>query len=187
MKRTACLPLLFALHIVSFSAWSEEDAAKQLQAIEASLKKTPDDPMLHYRKAQFLMKLEKREEGFKTAQAAMQLFIKAKNDLAWMMLENITIEGGHIDVHFNMGPRERKAPDIGIVKPLSFRVWSKDGGIIGIYDFEIGMFEGKPSTAAMGQTTDKQHANFGILKTDATYEEIRAKALDVILKNIPKK
>ena len=113
--------ILLALALSGFA----EDAAKELAKIEAQLKKKPDDPMLHYRKAQFQMKLEKYDEGYATAQKAMELFIKIGDDLAWLLLESVDLKNVAVDVHFNMGPKERNRPQMGIVRPLSFRIWSK--------------------------------------------------------------
>ena len=112
----------------------------------------------------------------------MAQFVAEDNDLAWMLLESITINGRRIDVHFNMGPSEREPPDNGIVKPLSFRVWSTgdDAGILEILDFEIGRFGGASMTAAIGKTDDTGHGNFGILPIDASYVVIRKAVLDVV-------
>src|SRR5687767_12233735 len=102
-----------------------EDAAKELAKVEAQLKKKPDDPTLNYRKAQWLMKLEKFEEGYAAAQKAMECFVKGNVELAWMLLESVDLGHVRVDVHFNMGPKERKRPEMGIVRPLSFRIWNK--------------------------------------------------------------
>jgi hypothetical protein len=159
-----------------------KDPVQELKDLEDTIGKSPDEPMLYYRKAQCLMKLARREDGYQTAQKAMALFIKKGNPLAWMLLETIDLDNARVDVHFNMGPRERKPPEIGIIKPLSFRVWSKDkdAKLLEIIDFEIGMMDGKPGTAALGQTRGGTHANFGLLEPDVTYEDIRKKAVELI-------
>jgi len=138
-----------------------------------------------YREAQALMKAEKHEEGYETAKKAMAQFIAEDNDLAWMLLESITLTDHRVDVHFNMGPPERNPPDNGIVKPLSFRVWSTgdDGALLKVIDFEIGRVDGESLTAAIGMTIDSGHANFGILPIDASYEAIKTAALDVVKRN----
>lgn len=168
-------------------AMSGEDVKKQLAEFEAGIKKTPNDPMLHYRKAQCLMKLEKRAEGYETAKKAMALFIKQNNKLAWMMLEKVDAGNVRFDVHFNMGPRERKRPQFGIIRPLSFRIWEKgdDPKLLEVIDFEIGMMGGKPGTAALGQTVGRRHANFGTMPPSSTYEKIREKAIALIKKRHP--
>ena len=168
------------------------DLAKTLEELDAKIKKTPDDPMLLYRKAQCLMELRRYDQGYEAAKQAMERFIAKKSTLAWMLLEHIDLGTLRVDVHFNMGPRERKPPDIGIVRPLSFRVWKKGedakgpGQLLEILDFEIGMTGGQPSTAALGMTMrGGGHANFGILDTDAKYVDIRTKALELIKKRHP--
>lgn len=128
------------------------------------------------------MKLGKLEDGYQTAKDAMALFIKKGDDLSWMMLEQIDLGHVRVDVHFNMGPRERRLPDMGIIRPLSFRVRSKEGeaDLLEVIDFEIGLFDGKPSTAALGQMTGEGHANFGILDTDSTYTKIRDRLVALV-------
>jgi hypothetical protein len=159
-----------------------EDLSKKLEALNADIKERPDEPMLYYRKAQCLMAMGQHAEGYKTAKQAMGLFIKKRNRLAWMLLEPIDLGNVRVDVHFNMGPRERKPPTNGIVKPLSFRVWAKgkEPRLLEIFDFEIGMMNGKPVTAALGQTTARGHGNFGLLDVDAKYETIRKKAVELV-------
>ena len=102
--------------------------------------------------------------------------------LAWMLLESIDLDRLRVDVHFNMGRRERNPPKDGIVRPLSFRVWSKgkERALLAIIDFEIGMLDGKPQTAALGQEFASAHANFGMLPVDAKYELVRTKAIELI-------
>jgi hypothetical protein len=180
--RVLSLVILFILSAVA-ALRAEADLSKKLSQLEAQIKETPDNPMLYYRKAQCLMGLKKYDDGYQTAKQAMGLFVKAQNDLAWMLLESVDLKNVRVDVHFNMGPRERTPPEIGIVKPLSFRVWKKEGReLLGIIDFEIGYLEGKPGTAALGQETDGMHANFGSVQKDAPYRKIREKALELIKK-----
>jgi hypothetical protein len=99
-----------------------------------------------------------------------------------MLLESVDLDRLQVDVHFNMGPQERNPPKYGIVRPLSFRVWSKgkERSLLAIIDFEIGMSDGKPQTAALGQEFGDAHANFGMLPVDAKYELIRTKAIELI-------
>jgi len=179
--------LVLVFGILSLSASGQQDPAQKLKDLDAQIEKTPDDPMLFYQKAGCLMKLGKLEEGYQTAQAAMALFIKKKNNLSWMLLESIDLENVRVDVLFNMGPKERTPPEIGIIRPLSFRVWSKDkhANPLEIIDFEIGFLHGKPSTAALGQTTRKGHGNFGIIDTKARYKNIREQAVELIKKRHP--
>jgi hypothetical protein len=184
MKKARAVSLVILFFFSAIAALrAEEDLSKKLSQLEAQIKESPDNPMLYYRKAQCLMGLKKYDEGYQTAKQAMGLFVRAQNDLAWMLLESVDLKNVRVDVHFNMGPRERTPPDIGIVKPLSFRVWNKDRTeLLGIIDFEIGYLEGKPTTAAMGQETGGMHANFGSVQRDDPYRTIRDKALELIKK-----
>jgi len=128
------------------------------------------------------MKQGKYAEGYKSAKAAMRQFIAEDDDLAWMMLESIQVPGKRIDVHFNMGERERKMPENGIVRPLSFRIWSsgKETKLLRTIDFEIGRSSGKSATAAIGEMTGRGHSNFGILDVDSSYETIRNKVVELV-------
>jgi hypothetical protein len=56
----------------------------------------------------------------------------------------------------------------------------KEVKLLEIIDFEIGIMDGKPGTAALGQSLGGVHANFGMLETDANYEDIRKKAVELI-------
>ena len=188
MKRNLVLVLALTIVVSGWPALAEEEQAKTLEKLNAKIKKTPDDPMLYYRKAQCLMKLGRRNEGYETAQQAVPLFVKKENTLAWIMLESIDLKHIRVDVHFNMGPHERTPPDTGIMRPLSFRIWKKGkdkaqfGELLEVIDFEIGMWEGKPSSAALGKMEGQRHQNFGTMDTDAKYEVIRMAALKLINK-----
>jgi len=140
------------------------------------------DAMTLYRRAQALMSEGKHDEGYETAKSAMQQFIADENDLAWLLLESIDVDGKRVDVHLNMSPQERNYPDEGIVRPLSFRIWSTgdDPELLQVIDFEISRFGGQSLTAAIGETTESGHANYGILELDTPYVEIRQKVLDLV-------
>jgi hypothetical protein len=114
----------------------------------------------------------------------MQLFIEEDNPLSWMLLESIELDDRRIDVHFNMGLEERDPFEFGIIKPLSFRVWSAgdDPQLLEIIDYEIALFDGEPSTAAICKTQGGMHLNFEMLPVNATYEEITSAALRAIKK-----
>jgi hypothetical protein len=179
----------FVSLLLTHAAFGGEDLEKRLAGFETDIKKTPNDPILHYRKAQCLMKLGKRAEGYETAKKAMALFTKQNKKLAWMMLEKVDAGHVRIEIHFNMGPRERKRPKFGIIRPLSFRVWRKgdDPKLVEIIDFEIGMMGGKPGTAALGKTEGRKHVNFGTMPADSTYATIRQRAVALIRKRHPAK
>ena len=132
------------------------------------------------RKAQALIKEGRYDEGYQMAGEAMKMFEKENNDLAWIMLESIEIGGKRIDVHFNMGERERNFPDDGIVRPLSFRVWSKgdEANLLEVVDFEIGRMDGESLTAAIGEMTNDGHINHGIMQIDSDYETIRKRIIE---------
>ncbi len=146
---------------------------------------TETGAMALYRQAQSLMKAGEHEEGYATAKKAMAEFIAEDNTLAWMLLESIPLKERRVDVHFNMGPAERNLPENGIVKPLSFRVWSTgdDESLLEILDFEIGRVNGESLTAAIGKSERMRHANFGILPTDASYEKIKTAVMKVVNRN----
>ena len=128
------------------------------------------------------MAMGRCEDGYQAAKEAMAVFVKNDAHLSWMLLESIDLDRLQVDVHFNMGPYERKPPKDGIVRPLSFRVWSKgkERSLLAIIDFEIGMSDGKAETAALGQQFADAHANFGMLPVDAKYELVRTKAIQLI-------
>jgi len=182
MVRIAAVALL----LTTIHGFAENNPAQKLKELEPQIAQTPDDPMLLYRKAQYLMKLEKHEAGYQAAKDAMALFVKRGDSLSWMMLERIDLGNVRVDVHFNMGPRERNPPEIGIIRPLSFRVWNKGkdeqdiGELLEIIDFELALFDGKPSTAAFGQMAGKSHFNLGMLDTASTYTQIRERLIDLV-------
>ena len=165
-----------------------ESASKEDSPPEASETTMPPidddvnkDAMTLYRDAQAMMKDGNLKAGYETAQKAMAQFIEEGDDLAWMMLESIAVEDKRIEVHFNMGQRERNMPKDGIVRPLSFRIWSKDNSeLLQILDFEIGRSDGQSVTAAIGEMTDTGHSNYGILDVDADYGTIRQRVVDLI-------
>ncbi len=145
--------------------------------------------MALYRQAQALMEAGQHEAGYEAAHKAMAQFIAEDDDLRWMLLETVLLEDRRIDVHFNMGPSERTLPDKGIVRPLSFHVWSTgdDARILKMYDFEIGRAGGRSITAAIGRTHDRtvdphlpDHTNFGGLPVDSSYEAIKQAVLDLV-------
>lgn len=135
-----------------------------------------------YRKAQALMRDGRKQEGYETAQAAMQKFVADGDDLAWMMLESVEVGDKRIDVHFNMGPKERDTALDGIVKPLSFRVWSTgdETRLLRTLDYENGRFGGQVITAAIGEQRGTVHGNLGMLEPSASYEEILQKVIEIV-------
>jgi len=173
---------------VSVVRGDEKELAEKLEELDKQIKASPDKPMPYYRKAQCLMNMGRYEDGYKTAEEAKKVFEKANSSLAWMLLESIDVGRVRVDVHFNMGPNEKNPPKDGIVKPLSFRVWSKEkkAKLLGNIDFEIGRIDGKPLTAALGQELGDGHANFGTLPVDVKYGEVRKKAVELVKKRYSK-
>ncbi len=179
---------LFAVLLSGAALFAEEappDPAKQLAEVDAKVEKQPDDPLLHSQRAQLLAKLTKYDDAYAAAQQAMGKFIQAKKELAWLLLDSFEAGGHKVTVHFNMGKEERQPPETGIVRPLSFRIYARDGkSIVDTIDFEFGYFNGKRLTAAFGQTTAEGHANFGPVKSDLPYSKIRAAAIELIGKHV---
>lgn len=190
----ASLTLLVLLGF-AVTGFGEDAAAKEkkkneaeLVKIDAQIKKTPDDPAPHHRRAQVLMKLERWDDGYAAAQKSMECSIKKQDALASLLLETIDIGAFRVEVLFNMGSRERKPPDMGIVRPLTFRILkaadkavkdSKDE-FVEVIDFELGYMGGTPGTAAFGQMEGKTHKNMGMQKVDMAYKDIRANAIELI-------
>ncbi|MEK7468777.1 MAG: hypothetical protein AAB074_15485 [Planctomycetota bacterium] len=166
----------------------------ELAKLDAQIKKTPDDPAPHTRRAQLLMKMERWNDGYDAAQKSMQCSIKAGDNLASIALESIELEGGfRVDVVFNMGSRERKPPEMGIVRPLTFRVIQKaepamkesKDMLLESIDFELGYMGTKAETAAFGITDGREHKNLGMQKVDMSYGEIRTGLIDLVRRRHP--
>ena len=183
------LVMLIPLAAPAETETKKPDYAKQLKQVEAKVKKDRKNPMLYYRKAQYQCGLGKYDEGYKTAQVAMKRFIRAKENLAWMLLESIPVGDLRVDVHFNMGPKERARNKDGIVRPLSLRIWKADGKtMIDQVDYELGYMNGKPMTAAFGKAMgNRGHALLEISKPGLKYSEIRKAAIKLIKKRYGKK
>ena len=161
-------------------------AQKDHKSIEPMLlnarKLTPDSPLVDYRLAQYYARNAKYEDAIKMAESTKEKFSAKGDQPAWLMLESIDCAGVRIDVHYNCGPRELNPPEFGIVKPMSFRIWSTDKShkLLEVIDFEKGMSQGKAVTAALGQATKRGHSNFGMLDVDAKYEDVRAKLIKLV-------
>ena len=174
------LTLLFA--VLASPLLAADQPPPDLDKIEAALKSAPDDPMLHYRKCQALFAKGKQQEAVDHAAVALAKFKAAGRNLAWMRLGSFTTKTHRVDVHYNMGPRERAEKKDGIVRPYSFRVWTKDTQpkLVRILDFELGCFDGKVMTAAVGETTSGAHANYGIVDPKSDFATIKKKVLEII-------
>jgi len=173
--------LLFFFSIPLFAGEKKND---DLGKIEAELESKPNSPMLHYKKCQVLFALGKEQEAIDHAVVTLSKFKKAKEDLAWMLIGSIMTDDYKIDVHYNMGERERAEKKEGIVRPYSFRVWSKDTDteLIRILDFELAYFEGELMSAAIGEMNKDGHVNLGIVDPKSDFDTIKKKVLQIVKK-----
>lgn len=174
------LSLVFAL--IMAPLLSADEPLRGLTKIEAGLKSSPDDPMLHYRKCQALFAAGKEQEALNHAAVALTKFKLAQNDLAWMGLGSFTTKHYRIEVHFNMGPDERSERRDGIVLPYSFRIWTAgdEPKLVQILDFELAYSDGEVVSAAIGEMTSRGHANFGIVDPKSDFATIKKKVLQII-------
>jgi hypothetical protein len=174
--------LLALVALLAPSVLIAEDRPRDLKSIEAALKAAPDDPMLHYGKCRALFADGKEQEAINHAAITLGKFIQAKNDLAWLGIGSIKTERYRIDVHYNMGPKERAESKDGIVRPYSFRVWDAgdDPGLVHILDFELGYSEGKVVTAAIGEMTRQGHANYGVIDPKSDFATVKKKVLEIL-------
>lgn len=179
MKTIILLLAIFALPL-----FADDKPQRDIAKIEAALKSAPNDPMLHYEKCKALFAMGKEQEAIDYASIALTKFKEAKEDLAWMMLGSITTDEYKIDVHYNMGARERAEKKNGILRPYSFRVWTKnaDAQLIRILDFELAYFEDELMSAAVGEMIDDGHANLGIVDPKSDFGTIKKKVLAIITK-----
>ncbi|MCB1062107.1 MAG: tetratricopeptide repeat protein [Verrucomicrobiae bacterium] len=176
------LTILLTFLIVPIFA--DEKSQNDLQKIETALEAKPDDPMLHYKKCQALFASGKEQEAIDHAATALEKFKEANDDLSWMLLGSIMTEKHKIDVHYNMGASERADQKRGIVRPYSFRVWTKtdDPELVRILDFELGYLGGELMSAAIGEMVENGHANLGIVDPDSKFETIKKQVLAIVEK-----
>ena len=175
---------LLLLALIALPLFAAEKSAEDLVKIEETLKSEPDDPMLHYKKCQTLFAMGKEQEAIDHAAIALTKFNKANDDLAWMWLGSFTTDKYKVDVNYNMGDRERAEKKNGIVRPYSFRVWTKgeEPELVQILDFELGYSDGVITTAAVGEETEDGHLNFGIVDPKSDFNTIKKKVLEIINK-----
>jgi hypothetical protein len=139
--------------------------------------------MLHYRKCQILFAEGKEQEAIDHAGIALTKFKAAGDDLAWMQLGSIRSDKYKIDVHYNMGPKERAEKKDGIVRPYSFRVWTTDvpAKLVRILNFELAYLDGDLLTAAIGQSSaDRSHLNLGMVDTNSDFATVKKKILEIV-------
>jgi hypothetical protein len=178
----AITTLLFALSTLPLLAADEPPL--DLNKIEAALKSAPNDPVLNYRKCQALFTSGKEQEAVDHAHITLEKFKAARNDLAWMKLGSLKAGKHRVDVHYNMGPSERAEKKDGIVRPYSFRVWTTDPEpkLVRVLDFELGYFDGKLLTAAIGESKGGRHANFGTVDPKSDFATVKKKVLEILAK-----
>lgn len=182
MIRLLCICFFFLIAL-----GAAEVPKPDLVQIEKEIQANPENPTLHYRKCQALFAQGKEQAAIDHAGITLQKFIAAKEELAWMKLGSIKTETLRIDVHFNMGPKERAIKKNGIVRPYSFRIWSRDGEkLIRVLDFEQGWFDGKHMTTALGEMEGHNHENYGILENTCDFATVRAKVLEIVEPPKPK-
>ncbi|MEO1616675.1 MAG: hypothetical protein AAFV88_12535 [Planctomycetota bacterium] len=174
--------ILLLIGFMGVSCVAAADPAKDLKEVEAKLKESPDDPMLHTRKSQLLFASGKEQAAIDHAAVALEKFKLAGDDLAWIKLGSIETDRFRVDVHFNLGPRERAEKKDGIVRPYSFRIYDKGDPpqLVQILDFEIGYYKGKASTAAIGEMIRGGHANYGIVDPKSKFSVVKKKVLNLI-------
>jgi hypothetical protein len=176
--------LTLILAFLALPLLAADEPLRDLDKIEAALKATPDDPMLHYRKCQALFAKGKEQEAVDHAAVALAKFKAAGNDLAWMGLGSITNGGYRLDVHYNMGTKERADKKDGIVRPYSFRIWTTNAEpkLVRILDFELAYLEGEVVSAAIGEMKGQVHSNFGIVDPKSDFVTVKKKVLEIIAK-----
>lgn len=174
--------ILLLLAILAIPLLADDKPQLDIVKVEADLKSAPNDPMLHYRKCQALFAMGKEQEAIDHAGIALTKFKEAKKDLAWMLLGSITTDDYRIDVHYNMGKRERADRKDGIVRPYSFRIWTKnaDAELVRILDLELAYFEGELVSAAVGEMSADGHANLGMVDPKSDFDTIKKKVLTII-------
>jgi hypothetical protein len=159
-----------------------QDQPPDLDKIEAALKTKPEDPMLHYRKCQALFAKGMEQEAVDHAAVALAKFRVARNNLPWMLLGSFKTGQFKVDVHYNMGPGERNGIKDGILRPLSFRVWTSDAQpkLVRVLDFERAYLDNMVMSAAVGEMKGRNHSNYGTLDPKSDFATIKKKVIDVL-------
>jgi len=154
----------------------------RLDEVETALRVDPRNPMLHYRKCQALFASGQEQAAIDHAAIAMKHFKAARKELAWMRLGTLLTDNYRIEVHYNMGPQETAEKRDGIVRPYSFRVWTKEPEprMLRIVDFELAYSKNKVQTAALGEMQGDNHANYGTLDPKSDFATVKRKMLEVL-------
>ena len=181
MKNLTCVIALCVAPIV-FAQDTVLKPTKSLQEIEAEIKAAPDDPAPHVLKCKTLFAAGKQQESVDFANVAMGKYVKANDDSDRIILGTIMTDKYRIDVHVNMGMKERAKVKHGMIRPYSFHVWSLDtpASQIKTLDFEIMCIRGMPMTAAVGEMHAGIHSNYGTVDTDVDFATVKAKVLAIL-------
>jgi hypothetical protein len=156
-------------------------SSSMLDEVNKQIAERPDDPQLYQARAVLLMELGRRNEGYEAAKQAMAAHIKAKDNVVWFGLERIDLGNFFVSSIFNMAEAERAPPSTGIIRPLTFRLFKKSAvPIAGIIDYEVGMIDGKPVSAAFRERDGKTFLNFDSMNKVSEYEDIRKIALNLV-------
>lgn len=130
----------------------------------------------------------KENEAMELAQQSLEIFVAPYPELRNLGIGVIDTEEYRIEVHVNTSEAERADPKPPITRPYSFVVYSKGDEPKFLYslDFEHGHDDGKLASAALGRMHGG-HINYGMVKTDAKFSEVKARALEVIKSSIETK
>jgi hypothetical protein len=168
------------------TAHSATVSSSMLDEVNSKIEKTPNDPQLYDAKAVLLMELGRYNEGYDAAEQAKAMHIKANDNVVWLALERIELNNFVVTVGFNMTATERNPPETGITRPLTFHLFMKDAvPIVGIFDYEVGIIDGKAASAAFRERDGKTFLNFDTAAKVSSYEIIRLIAKELIKAVIP--
>lgn len=139
--------------------------------------------MLHYRKCQALFAKGKDQEAIDHASVALSKFKAAQKDLAWMGLGSIKTAKYNVQVHYNMGPKERAEKKDGLVRPYSFRVWTTDAQpkLVRILDFELVYLDGELRSAAVGETIKGRRSIFGTVDPKSDFAAVKRNIMKIVI------
>lgn len=164
----------------------EAKLAAQLPVWNEASMKSPDDPVPYCRMAQCLMGLGRYDEGYQCAKAGMEKFIERNDEQAWILLGTVNCLQYRVDVRFNMGPSERHPPETGVIRPVSFWVSTKEKGsrLLGVFELRIGLTDGRPTTAVIGETTDAGYVDHVSLDPGEEFSTVMREVLDIVGKRV---
>jgi hypothetical protein len=155
----------------SVEAPTEKEDSKELKAAVERL-----------RECRALFADGKTDEAIELGLRSIDLFVAAAPEAQTMTVAAWETEKYLVDVVINLGAKERKKPQSGIVRPYSFMVQTKAENPKFLYflDFEHGYSDGEPHTAALGRMVGSGHINHGMFKTTAKFSEVEPVAMKLI-------